>query len=270
MANWDKVSGEGNVEDRRAASSGLVVGGVGSLVLVLAFMFLGGKDPLLDSVLNGLAQNSSTPSTLETRSLTPSEAAYKKFASKVVASNNDIWPGILQQQADGVQYVAPKLVLFRQATSAACGAESSSVGPNYCSADQTVYLDETFFDDIYRQFGGSTGDVAQAYVISHEIGHHVQNLLGTLDSGADSVSLELQADCYAGIWAKYAANQGIITAQEMQQAVSAASSVGDDHIQKEQTGTVRPDSFTHGSSAQRVGALKTGFDKGTLAACKAL
>ena len=166
--------------------------------------------------------------------------------------------------------MAPKLVLFRQATSAACGAESSSVGPNYCSADQTVYLDETFFDDIYRQFGGSTGDVAQAYVISHEIGHHVQNLLGTLDSGADSVSLELQADCYAGIWAKYAANQGIITAQEMQQAVSAASSVGDDHIQKEQTGTVRPDSFTHGSSAQRVGALKTGFDKGTLAACKAL
>ena len=269
MANWDKVSGEGNVEDRRTARPGMVIGGVGSLILVLAFMFLGGKDPLLDSVLNGLAQNSGTQTT-ETRTLTPSEAAYKTFASKVLASNNGIWPGIFQQQTNGGQYSAPKLVLFRQATNAACGYESSAVGPNYCAADQTVYLDETFFDEIYKQFGGSTGDVAQAYVISHEVGHHIQNLLGTLESGASSVSLELQADCYAGIWAKYAADAGIITQAEMQEAISAASSVGDDHIQKEQTGTVRPDSFTHGSSAQRVGALKTGFSKGTLQACSVL
>jgi predicted metalloprotease len=279
MALWDKIGSTGSVEDRRGMSTGgIAVSGVTGLILFLAMMFLGGQDnTMLDQVLNQAVQQGSTQTTDQPTQFDGADD-YEVFTSKVLGSNNDVWSGIFAAQ--GQQYTPPKLVLFRQATQSGCGYASSAVGPHYCPNDQTVYLDETFFDELQKRFGGSSGDVAQAYVISHEVGHHVQNLKGDMDqmmqaqqNGSGdanqlSVALELQADCYAGVWANSLRDLGVFESdKEINEALSAASAVGDDHIQETMSGSVNPESWTHGSSDQRVSAFKTGFTTGDASKC---
>ncbi len=281
MALWDKIGSSGSVEDRRGMSTGgIAVSGVTGLILFLAMMFLGGQDnTMLDQVLNQVVQQQGTTQTADQPTQFDGADDYEVFTSKVLGSNNDVWSGIFT--ASGQQYTPPKLVLFRQATQSGCGYASSAVGPHYCPEDQTIYLDETFFDELQKRFGGSSGDVAQAYVISHEVSHHVQNLKGDMDQmmqaqqmGGDeanqlSVALELQADCYAGVWASSLRDLGVFESDnEIQEAISAAESVGDDRIQEKMTGSVNPESWTHGSSAQRVSAFKTGYTTGDAAQCK--
>ena len=162
-------------------------------------------------------------------------------------------------------------MLFRGATRSQCGVASSQVGPHYCPIDQTIYLDETFFDELRQRFGGSSGEVAQAYVIAHEVGHHVQNQLGVLaenqNSQKGSIAIELQADCYAGVWAYSQARNGVFENGEIQQAMSAAEAVGDDNIQEKTEGRVTPENWTHGSSEQRVNAFTAGYETGNPGQC---
>ncbi len=186
------------------------------------------------------------------------------------------WTGILA--ADGVKYRHARLVLFRDYTRSGCGTAQSATGPFYCPEDEKVYIDLGFWDDLAR-FGGSTADFAQAYVIAHELGHHVQNILGTEQKVAQfsqehpsernhlSVDVELQADCFAGVWAHSAQERNIVHAEDIEAGLSAAAAVGDDHLQKMERGTVSPESFTHGSSAQRVHWFTQGMQQGTIAAC---
>jgi predicted metalloprotease len=165
-------------------------------------------------------------------------------------------------------YVAPKLVLFRGSTDSACGGATSDMGPHYCPYDSTIYLDETFFDEL-KALGGQ-GDVAQAYVIAHEVGHHVQNQLGLLkedQTNADSVRTELQADCFAGLWAYSIKDIGVFEPGEVKEALDAASAVGDDHVQATFQGRVTPETWTHGSSAERVASFNKGFETGQVGAC---
>ena len=281
MALWDKIGSSGNVEDRRGMSTGgIAVSGVTGLILFLAMMFLGGQDnTMLDQVLNQVVQQQGSSQTAEQPAQFQGADDYEVFTSKVLGSNNDVWSGIFAAQ--GQQYTPPKLVLFRQATQSGCGYATSAVGPHYCPTDQTIYLDETFFDELQKRFGGSSGDVAQAYVISHEVGHHVQNLKGDMDQMMQaqqmgsgdanelSVALELQADCYAGVWASSLRDQGVFESdKEINEALSAASAVGDDRIQEATTGRVNPESWTHGSSEQRVKWFKTGYTTADAAQCK--
>lgn len=265
MADWDKVSERGDVEDRRgmgtATKSGLGIAGV-AIIALLSYMQTGTVD--VGTIVNELANSQTSQSqTIDTNS--PEAEKYRTFASEVLGSTNSSWRTLLTKQ--NVDYTPPHFVLFRGATESGCGGAYSEEGPHYCPDDQTIYLDETFFDELYARFGGSTGDVAQAYVIAHEVGHHVQSLL---DTEKESVQLELQADCYAGVWANTIKDQGIFQPQEIQEALDAASAVGDDHIQKQTTGRVNPDTFTHGTSAQRVAAFKTGFAAGTMQSCASL
>lgn len=280
MALWDKIGSSGDVEDRRGmGTGGIAVTSIGGLILFLAFAFLGGgtgqNGSVLEQILGQVAEQQ--PTTTSQPAEFQGADQYETFTKKVLGSNNDTWQAILAVQ--GVEYTPPKLVLFRDLTQSACGAASSAVGPHYCPYDQTIYMDETFFDELQRRFGGSSGDVAQAYVISHEVGHHVQNQLGTMEqvtqaqqdnpdqANALSEALELQADCYAGIWMHSLSAEGILQSGEIKQALSAAAAVGDDHIQKTETGTTNPETWTHGSSAQRTKWFTTGYNTGKMASC---
>lgn len=280
MALWDKIGSSGDVEDRRGmGTGGIAVTSIGGLILFLAFAFLGGgtgqNGSVLEQILGQVAEQQ--PTTTSQPAEFQGADQYETFTKKVLGSNNDTWQAILAVQ--GVEYTPPKLVLFRDLTQSACGAASSAVGPHYCPYDQTIYMDETFFDELQRRFGGSSGDVAQAYVISHEVGHHVQNQLGTMEqvtqaqqdnpdqANALSEALELQADCYAGIWMHSLSAEGILQSGEIKQALSAAAAVGDDHIQKTETGTTNPETWTHGSSAQRTQWFTTGYNTGKLTSC---
>lgn len=280
MALWDKIGSSGDVEDRRGmGTGGIAITSVGGLILFLAFAFLGGgtgqNGSVLEQILGQVAEQQ-PPTTSQPAEFQGADQ-YETFTKKVLGSNNDTWQAILAVQ--GVEYTPPKLVLFRDLTQSACGAASSAVGPHYCPYDQTIYMDETFFDELQRRFGGSSGDVAQAYVISHEVGHHVQNQLGTMEqvtqaqqdnpdqANALSEALELQADCYAGIWMHSLSAEGILQSGEIKQALSAATAVGDDHIQKTETGTTNPETWTHGSSAQRTQWFTTGYNTGKLTSC---
>lgn len=280
MALWDKIDSSGNVEDRRGmGSGGIVVSGVAGLVLFLAFMFLGGQDnSVLDQVLSDLAGQQTTNQQAEQTGPFAGADDYEVFASRVLGSYNNTFGGVFS--ALGKEYVPPKLVLFRAATQSGCGFASSAVGPHYCPLDQTIYMDETFFDELQKRFGADNGDVAQAYVIAHEASHHVQNQMGTMDqvlqsqqSGSEdandlSVRLELQADCYAGIWANSVAQLGVFeSSDEIKEALNAAAAVGDDHVQQQITGTTNPETWTHGSSEQRVKWFTTGYKTGRVAAC---
>nr|WP_295661834.1 neutral zinc metallopeptidase [Polymorphobacter sp.] len=204
------------------------------------------------------------------------EDTSKRFVRKVLASTEDTWAKLLPAQAN-VRYVDPKLVLYTGQIQSGCGGASSASGPFYCPADRKVYLDTSFFDELSSRFG-APGDFAQAYVIAHEIGHHVQNLLGISDQAeaamsrgsarqrnAVSVRLELQADCFAGVWAH--ANPDLLSPGDVDEALKAATAIGDDRLQQAARGTVVPDSFTHGSSAQRVHWLQQGLTGGTIAGC---
>ncbi|MGY5775651.1 KPN_02809 family neutral zinc metallopeptidase [Rhizobium sp. LEGMi135b] len=210
----------------------------------------------------------------------PANDEMKQFVATVLADTEDTWTGIFKSM--GQTYTDPKLVLFSGSFPSACGQASAATGPFYCPSDQKVYLDMAFFQQMKDQFGAS-GDFAQAYVIAHEVGHHVQDLLGILpkfnqarrnmsevDANKMSVRIELQADCFAGIWGKFTQQKGILQAGDLEEALNAAQQIGDDTLQKRTQGYVVPDSFNHGTSAQRMKWFKQGFDSGKLSDCDTL
>jgi predicted metalloprotease len=270
MAKWDKILSRGNVEDRRSAAplvGGLTVGGV---VVLLAVNFLMGGD--LSTFLQDLNQYSGDQPYTSEQNI---DTSYKDYASTVLGSDNDVWKEKLHEK--GINYIEPKLVLFRNYTDSECGGADSRVGPHYCPVDQTIYLDETFFDVLTSRLNARGGDVAQAYVISHEVGHHVQNLLGTLDErnnagseeeqNALSVKTELQADCFAGIWANSLNKESVFEPGEISEAMDAAAAVGDDRIQQVTEGYVNPETWTHGSSQQRLNWFMKGYNTGSIDEC---
>jgi predicted metalloprotease len=265
MANWNNIGSRGDVDDRRgqvARVGGLGLGTI-ALVALLNYALTGQVD--IAQIANDLEQVQNAQGTPTTQQLSQEELAYREFASTVLGSTNDAWGQAFS--AGGQRYISPGFVLFRGATQSACGGAYAQVGPHYCPVDQTVYLDETFFEELRTRFGGSTGDVAQAYVIAHEVGHHVQTLLGI---EKESVQHELMADCLAGMWAHSIRSSGVLEPGEIQEALDAASAVGDDNIQRRTSGTVSPESWTHGSSAQRVKAFTIGYEGGDFAKCDAL
>jgi hypothetical protein len=282
MARWDRIRARGNVEDRRGMGTGAKVGGgvggLGIIGILLVLLFGGGGG--LEDMVNQLDNVQAQPQT----DVQPEEFQgvddYEEFASTVLGSNDEVWSEIFV--ANDLTYREPTLVLFRDETTSECGGANSQVGPHYCPNDETIYLDETFFDVLTRQFGAQGGDVAEAYVISHEVGHHVQKVLGIMgevqrrQQGAGSqeegnqwsVLLELQADCLAGVWGHEADRaRSLLEHGDVEEALGAASAIGDDRLQRESGGYVRPDSFTHGSSAERVRWFRRGFETGDVEAC---
>ncbi len=268
MANWDKIGSRGNVEDRRGAPMALGGLGVAGVVIYALMTLLGGGD--VGDVVTDLSKLTVTPEDSRTSAEFEGTDSYEVFAATVLGSNNDMWTDVFAK--NNTTYTPPKLVLFRTVTQSACGGASSQSGPHYCPSDETIYLDETFFDELTKRFGAKGGDVAEAYVIAHEVGHHVQNQLGVIASGDDasSIQVELQADCFAGLWANSIKNLGVFEAGELTEAMDAAAAVGDDRIQKTTTGRVSPESWTHGSSEQRVNAFTKGFDTGVVSNCSNL
>jgi uncharacterized protein len=263
----------GNIEDVRGlGGKGIALGGGGlGMLVVLIAALVCGIDPrqLLDG--GAFDQTQQQPQQQQPQNQNNNDDQ-KKFAASVLGSTEDVWGKILPQQANR-RYVNPKLVLFTDAVQSACGNASASTGPFYCPGDQKLYLDFGFFRELKNEFR-APGDFAQAYVIAHEVGHHVQNLLGTMDkvnaagnNNRLSVALELQADCYAGVWAYYANQQGLVETGDFEEALTAASSVGDDTIQKRAQGYVVPESFTHGSSKQRIEWFSKGLQSGDMRQC---
>ncbi len=267
MADWSKIGSRGSVEDRRAFGPASIGGlGLGGVVLVLLFNYLSTGQVDIPEALNQIEQIQVQAD--QSHNATDFEGAdsYEVFASTVLGSTNDMWRKVFA--ARNATYQEPKLVLFRAATPSACGGADSRIGPHYCPTDQTIYLDETFFDELAKL--GGTGDVAEAYVIAHEVGHNVQNQLGILDAertNADSVRVELQADCFAGLWAYSIKDLGVIAPGEINEAMDAAAAVGDDRIQQTYEGRVTPETWTHGSAAERFQAFNNGFSSGSLSAC---
>ncbi len=278
---WRGERQSDNVEDRRGASvsRGAKIGGIsglGLVAVVVISMFLG-VDPTALLQVVGQSTQSTTMSTEQTTSA-PANDDMRNFVAVVLAETEDVWNETFQKA--GRTYEEPKLVLFSGAVESACGMADAAVGPFYCPADHKVYLDLVFFEDLHSRFGAS-GDFAQAYVIAHEIGHHVQTQLGIIqkvnamqarasktDRNKLNVMLELQADCLAGMWAHQAQKKrNILEAGDIEEGLNAASAVGDDRIQKRTQGYVVPDGFTHGSSAQRVRWFKKGLEQGDIAAC---
>ena len=265
-----------NIEDRRGGTSSLVVGGGGLGALVLAMvvtLLTGNPGPLLDQV----AAPPSTPT--QQRPTSPTEEALADFTSVVLADTEDTWNQIFQEEI-GQDYPEPTLVLYSGSTQSACGLGQAAMGPFYCPADQQVYIDLSFFNDLQTRHQ-APGDFAQAYVVAHEVGHHVQNVLGIskqvrqLQSRASqaeanqlSVRLELQADCFAGVWAHRADDaRDILENGDIEEALNAASQIGDDRLQQQSRGFVVPESFTHGSSAQRMRWFKQGLATGDIEQC---
>ena len=267
---WGGQRESDNIEDRRGPG-GLAVGGGGIGILVIALaVWLCGGDPR--QLLQSLPDQTTVQQPAAKQANTDDQ---EKFARLVLGSTEDVWGQILPQQAR-IRYTAPKLVLYSGQTSSSCGGASASMGPFYCPGDQKLYLDFAFFDELRREFK-APGDFAQAYVIAHEVGHHVQDLLGTMAkierSGQNnrlSVALELQADCYAGVWGFYAQKRGIVEAGDAEEAIRAAAAVGDDMIQKRTQGYVVPESFTHGSARDRMAWFTKGFQSGDIRQCQTL
>lgn len=269
---WRDQRQSSNVEDRRGMGGGgkIAIGGGGIGVLVLVVLaLLCGVDPR--QLLQNAPQTSEPPA--QTQPASPGQDdENKQFVSAVLGSTEDVWNKVLPQQAR-MRYREPKLVLFTDRVASACGYASSATGPFYCPGDEKLYLDFGFFRELKTEFR-APGDFAQAYVIAHEVGHHVQNLVGTMDkvnragnSNELSVRLELQADCYAGVWAFYADQKGQVEAGDPEEALRAASAVGDDTIQKRSQGYVVPESFTHGSARERMQWFARGFKAGDMRQC---
>lgn len=266
-----------NVEDDRGSGMGRGAGiGIGTIVIVVIGYFMGVSPSTLLALLNGGdGQAVTQPGPADT---TASKDPQVDFVRAVLGETEDVWGAYFRNM--GKTYVRPKLVLFSGQVSSACGFANSASGPFYCPGDQRVYIDLSFFRQLATQFA-APGDFARAYVIAHEVGHHVQNLLGITDTAAQaeeragrvganrvSVKIELQADCFAGVWAAQANNaRKILEPGDLEQGLKAASSVGDDTLQKREQGTVVPDSFTHGTSAQRVGWFRRGFESGKIDKC---
>ncbi|MGD9331290.1 MAG: neutral zinc metallopeptidase [Desulfobacterales bacterium] len=273
---WRNRRRSTNIEDRRRHPVGRKIagGGLGTIVLVLIGLYFG-IDPGV--ILQSTGNLSPTPQT-STGALSPAEQELGDFVAAVLADTEDTWHAIFQQE--GGRYREPKLVLFSGAVESACGYAQSATGPFYCPADEKVYIDLSFFEALQNRFG-APGDFAQAYVIAHEIGHHVQTLTGISakvhqakrqrserEANALSVRQELQADCFAGLWAHHADRaRQLLEAGDIEEALNAANAIGDDRLQRKSHGQIVPDSFTHGTSAQRVKWFKRGFTAGRLASC---
>ena len=266
---WTNSRQSGNVEDRRGMGGGAVAGGgLGTLILGLAYFFLtGDPTPVLQQA---------TPSQRSTQTQRDPNAPDKgkQFVAAVLGDTEDVWTALFKRR--GLRYQDPKLVLFTDRVQSACGIAGASAGPFYCPGDQKVYIDLAFYQELRDKYK-APGDFAQAYVIAHEIGHHVQNQLGTMDKvdrlrgrlsktqqNALSVRTELQADYYAGVWAHYAQQRGLLEAGDIDEALTAASAIGDDRLQQQSRGYVVPDSFTHGTSQQRIKWFKRGFQSGDI------
>jgi len=265
----------GNVEDRRGMSGGKLAAGGGAIgiIILLINMFMGGES---GELLNGLQDQLQQGTQTESVPLSAEDEKMGKFVSVVLADTEDVWTKIFAE--NGMTYQQPKLVLFREGVQTACGNASAASGPFYCPTDQKVYMDLQFFEELKNRFGAEGGDFAIAYVIAHEIGHHVQTLLGTSgkvreaqsdmnesDANKLSVALELQADFYAGLWTHHNEKLNQILEQgDIEEALSAANAVGDDAIQSRTQGHVNQDSFTHGTSEQRMYWFNKGFKTGDI------
>ncbi|MBB6309347.1 KPN_02809 family neutral zinc metallopeptidase [Xanthobacter tagetidis] len=289
---WDDFRSSDNVEDRRGGGGGgfqmpggrgglgigtiIVVGLIGWALGINPVVLIGGLEAL--NGLGGSQQQSAPPPSRQSQPSKPTDEM-GRFASAVLAQTEDVWSDIFR--ADGKTYQDPKLVLFSGATRSACGGAQSAMGPFYCPLDQKVYLDLSFFNEMKRKFN-APGDFAAAYVIAHEVGHHVQNLIGILpkvqqaqarassraEANALSVRVELMADCLAGVWAYHAnARFRILAPGDVEEALGAASAIGDDRLQKQSQGFAVPDSFTHGSSQQRVSWFTRGLKSGNMQQC---
>ncbi len=272
---WEDRGKSRNVQDRRGQRGPVVAGaslGVGGIILVLVFSLLTGTD--LSSILGmGGSPGSVPPATQQSLD---AEEEMVSFVSFVLDDVQDMWQLLFRES--GIEYQEAELVLFRGSVSTACGNASSALGPFYCPADQYAYIDLSFYDELRSRFGAD-GDFAQAYVLAHELGHHVQNLLGTMgqvqatqqrqpaQANALSVALELQADCYAGIWAYSAEQAGLMERGDLEEGLGAAAAVGDDRIQQNAGQQVNPESFTHGSAQQRMQWFRTGYETGDPNAC---
>jgi len=273
---WGAGRRSENVEDRRGMpiSRGIVGGGIGTIILVVAALYFG-IDP---TVILQQMPNGGTPAVTTQQHQKPGADPMADFVSVVLADTEDTWKDIFRRY--GRTYQEPTLVLFTDAVQSACGFADAAVGPFYCPRDHRVYIDLRFYQDLKERFK-APGDFAQAYVIAHEVGHHVQNLLGTtekvqaaqsrssrVEANRLSVRVELQADCFAGVWA-YHANKArkILEEGDLEEALRAASAIGDDRLQRQTRGTVVPDSFTHGTSDQRVRWFRRGIETGDLDQC---
>ncbi|HEY1434749.1 MAG TPA: neutral zinc metallopeptidase [Thermoanaerobaculia bacterium] len=278
---WEDGRESDQVEDRRGFGGGrFAIGGCGSLIVVLVISLITGVNPLRILQLLDSSSSSTQVSSPSAGGPPPSPGAEdrgKKFVSVVLASTEDTWSPIFE--ASGQRYERPTLVLFTDATPTACGQGSEAQGPFYCPLDRKVYLDLGFFEELSRRFG-APGDFARAYVIAHEVGHHVQQQLGIADkvtalqrrssareANQLSVRLELQADCYAGVWGNRGARTGLVEPGDAEAGLRAAAAIGDDRLQRMSTGRVQPESFTHGSSEQRVDWLKRGLASGDPGVC---
>ncbi|CAH0211045.1 hypothetical protein SRABI05_03250 [Agrobacterium fabrum] len=296
---WKGRRQSDNIEDRRGMSAGssdpfsrggmrVPIGrrgggiGIGGLLVILLISWVLGINPLTlltggDMSMDGGGTTQSGNQQSGTRPQGQSSDETTAFVRTVLAETEDTWSGIFQSA--GETYQKPTLVLFSGQVSSACGNASAASGPFYCPGDRKVYLDTNFFKELDQRFGAS-GDFAQAYVIAHEVGHHVQNLTGVLpefnrrrqsmsqtDANKMSVRVELQADCYAGIWGKFTEQKGILETGDLEEALNAAHQIGDDTLQKQTQGYVVPDSFNHGTSAQRMEWFKRGFQNGRVEDC---
>jgi uncharacterized protein len=277
VMRWREGRRSDNVEDRRGmtVSRGFVGGGIGTILLVLVALYFG-VDPTV--ILNQMPTTGSPPSVERSTGKPSGQDELADFVSVVLADTEDTWRELFRR--GGETYREPKLVLFSGAVQSTCGFAQSAMGPFYCPEDATVYIDLSFYRDLKERFK-APGDFAQAYVIAHEVGHHVQYQLGIMQKVQEmksrlderqsndlSVRLELQADCFAGLWAHHAnKTRQILEAGDVEEALQAASSIGDDRIQKQTRGYVVPDSFTHGSSEQRVRWFRRGLDTGDLSQC---
>ena len=269
---WQIGRRSSNVEDRRGqgiGAKGIGGLGIGGVLVVVVISMLMGKDP--SEILGQVAQQQGSPAQMQAA---PVNDEASQFVGAVLGSTEDTWGKVFQ--ASGSTYPAPKLVLYSGAVASACGQATSAVGPFYCPSDQQVYLDTSFFEEMRARLGGG-GDFAEAYVIAHEVGHHVQTVTGVSkkidaqrarggsvegDNGL-LVRQELQADCYAGVWANQAQQQNKwMESGDVEEALNTASAIGDDRLQKQSRGTVVPDSFTHGTSEQRVRWFRNGFESG--------
>lgn len=286
---WENERRSQNVEDRRGQRSGMRGGqrnagfpiplkgkaGLAILVVVLAAGYFGFD---LTPILNGQLPLGDAQSSQQTQYVaTPEEQEMVEFTSVALAKTEDLW--IQRFRENGMQYREPTLVIYSGTTNTACGYGQAAMGPFYCPADEQVYLDLSFYQDMKRNLGGG-GDFAQGYVIAHEVGHHVQHLLGITNKMREmqsrvnkteanklSVKLELQADCFAGIWGRSIQDQNLLDVNDIGEAMSTAAAIGDDRLQKQSRGTVVPDSFTHGTSKQRQEWFMRGFNTGSIQAC---
>lgn len=267
---WRGREGSDNIEDRRGISGGgmAVGGGIGGIVIFLLYVLLGGNPNDAPALLPGQNSSSNMPGTAKPN---PEDDTLAQFTSVVLRDTEDVWEKLLNG------YQKPRLVMFSDAVQSACGSASAAVGPFYCPGDSKVYIDLSFFRLLKERFG-ATGDFAMAYVIAHEVGHHIQNLMGTsgqvhnqrqrlseADGNRLSVKLELQADFYAGVWAHHAQRmKNILQPGDIEEALVAANAIGDDKLQQESQGQVVPDAFTHGTSEQRMYWFKKGYETGDM------